>query len=164
MSTEFDLSAKKCIELMSKLIGENKVNARLDLSTHTIYCLEIDNRKVMLEKIMELSKHHVNSLKCNILKASLLRNDFTIDIPLLSELQEKQLNDKVDNSFNFQRVYNNNNNNISDVKNFLYDDNELLLKSQSNDKEVICEAAVNDENFMDVVGGKDAIVGGNMFK
>ena len=81
MAVGLDQDELELEKALVKLISDQKLSARIDSASRTMYRYSADARGTMVKNALELSRVHVNEVKRNILRLSVLKHNFYVSEP-----------------------------------------------------------------------------------
>jgi COP9 signalosome complex subunit 1 len=78
MAHSLHIAPRVLEDVLIKLISNGQLSARIDMSTNTLQCRTIDARHVALDKALKLAQVHSRAVKRDILRLSLLQQNFVV--------------------------------------------------------------------------------------
>eukprot|EP01034_Spumella_vulgaris_P025381 gene25381-31838_t len=79
MATALGMDMDHLEKTVSQLITSDKLPARIDSQEKTLRRISVDNRSVLVEKVLNLAQVHSAATKRDLLRLSLLQNNFVVE-------------------------------------------------------------------------------------
>jgi hypothetical protein len=79
MAFKLQLSVEELTGLLAKLIAADKLAAKIDTATSTVYRQKTNDRRVIQEKLVALGKTQLRDLKAILLRLSMMRHGFNVE-------------------------------------------------------------------------------------